>query len=56
MKRKSTAAADKEAWSKFWPSQDPDRSVPLLHALHILTLDGALLLGPLRVAQTPALF
>jgi hypothetical protein len=42
MKRKHTAAKDKEAWSKLWPSQHPEKSVPLLQALHILTRDGAL--------------
>ncbi|HEY2754821.1 MAG TPA: SAM-dependent methyltransferase [Pseudolabrys sp.] len=42
MKRKHTAAKDKEAWSKLWPSQHPQKSVPLLQALHILTRDGAL--------------
>lgn len=42
MKRKHTAAKDKEAWSKLWPSQDPERSIPLLQALHILTRDGTL--------------
>jgi hypothetical protein len=42
MKQKHTAAKDKEAWSKLWPSQHPEKSVPLLQALHILTRDGAL--------------
>jgi hypothetical protein len=42
MKQKQTAAKDKEAWSKLWPSQHPEKSVPLLQALHILTRDGAL--------------
>jgi Methyltransferase domain len=42
MKPKHTAAKDKEAWSKLWPSQQPEKSVPLLQALHILTRDGAL--------------
>jgi hypothetical protein len=42
MKRKHTAAKDKEAWSKLWPSQHPEKSVPLLQALHILTRDGTL--------------
>jgi methyltransferase family protein len=42
MTRKHTAAKDKEAWSKLWPSQHPEKSVPLLQALHILTRDGAL--------------
>ena len=42
MKHKHTAAKDKEAWSKLWPSQHPEKSVPLLQALHILTRDGSL--------------
>ncbi len=42
MKRKSTAAQDKESWQKLWPSQHPEKSVPLLQALHILTRDGTL--------------
>jgi hypothetical protein len=42
MKRKHTAAKDKESWSKLWPSQHPEKSVPLLQALHILTRDGTL--------------
>jgi hypothetical protein len=42
MKPKHTAAKDKEAWSKLWPSQHPEKSAPLLQALHILTRDGAL--------------
>jgi hypothetical protein len=42
MKHKHTAAKDKEAWSKLWPSQHAEKSVPLLQALHILTRDGAL--------------
>lgn len=42
MKRERIAARDKEAWSKLWPSQHPEKSVPLLQALHILTREGAL--------------
>jgi hypothetical protein len=42
MTRKHAAAKDKEAWSKLWPSQHPEKSVPLLQALHILTRDGTL--------------
>jgi hypothetical protein len=42
MKRKHTPARDKETWSKLWPSQHPEKSIPLLQALHILTRDGAL--------------
>jgi hypothetical protein len=33
---------DKEIWTKLWPSREPDKSVPLLQALHILTRDGHL--------------
>jgi hypothetical protein len=42
MKRDSKAARDREAWAKLWPSQHPEKSVPLLQALHILTREGAL--------------
>lgn len=42
MKRKHAAAKDKEAWSKLWPSAHPEKSAPLLQALHILTRDGTL--------------
>lgn len=42
MTRKHAAAKDKESWSKLWPSQHPEKSVPLLQALHILTRDGTL--------------
>ena len=42
MKRQRPAEKDKETWSKLWPSQHPEKSVPLLQALHILTRDGAL--------------
>jgi hypothetical protein len=42
MKRKHAEARDKETWSKLWPSAHPEKSVPLLQALHILTRDGAL--------------
>jgi hypothetical protein len=33
---------DKDTWQKLWPSQSPEKSVPLLQALHILTRDGQL--------------
>lgn len=42
MRRKHAAEKDKEAWSKLWPSEHPEKSVPLLQALHILTRDGTL--------------
>ena len=42
MKRERKAARDKEAWEKLWPSQYPEKSLPLLQALHILTREGAL--------------
>jgi hypothetical protein len=42
MKREAKAAKEKETWAKLWPSQSPDKSVPLLQALHILTREGAL--------------
>jgi len=42
MKRDRIAARDKETWRPLWPSQDADKSVPLLQALHILTRDGTL--------------
>jgi len=42
MKRDRAAARDQETWRPLWPSPDPDKSVPLLQALHILTRDGAL--------------
>lgn len=42
MKRKHAAAKDKETWSKLWPSAHPEKSIPLLQALHILTRDGTL--------------
>jgi hypothetical protein len=42
MKRKAAAAQDKESWHKLWPSRHPEKSVPLLQALHILTRDGTL--------------
>lgn len=42
MKRKHAAAKDKESWQKLWPSRQPEKSVPLLQALHILTRDETL--------------
>ncbi len=42
MKREAKAAKEKEVWAKLWPSQSPDKSVPLLQALHILSREGAL--------------
>ena len=42
MKQERKAAGDKEAWAKLWLSQFPEKSVPLLQALHILTRDGTL--------------
>jgi len=31
-----------ESWAELWPSQQPEKSEPLLKALHILTRDGKL--------------
>ncbi len=42
MKREAKAAKEKAAWEKLWPSQQPEKSVPLLKALHILTREGTL--------------
>lgn len=42
MTRKPAAEKDKDAWQKLWPSRHPEKSVPLLQALHILTRDQAL--------------
>jgi hypothetical protein len=42
MKREARATKEKEVWAKLWPSQSPDKSGPLLQALHILTREGAL--------------
>ena len=39
---KDPAARDFETWSKLWPSGTPEKSVPLLKALHILTREGTL--------------
>ncbi len=35
-------AATENDWKKLWPSARPEKSEPLLKALHILTRDGAL--------------
>jgi hypothetical protein len=42
MKHEAKAAKEKAAWEKLWPSQHPEKSVPLLKALHILTREGTL--------------
>ena len=42
MTRESKAAKEREAWAKLWPSQRPEKSVPLLQALHILTREATL--------------
>jgi hypothetical protein len=47
MKRESKAAKERETsaretWAKLWPSQQPEKSVPLLQALHILTREATL--------------
>lgn len=42
MKRDRKSTHNKEAWSRLWPGQTPDKSVPLLKKLHILTRDGTL--------------
>src|SRR5450755_1503711 len=39
---KREAASQKATWGKLWPSQYPEKSIPLLQALHILTREGAL--------------
>ena len=39
---KDQLAKDKNDWRKLWPSRTPEKSVPLLKALHILTRDGML--------------
>ncbi len=41
MARKSTNSSA-QSWTALWPGQHPERSAPLLKALHILTRDGAL--------------
>lgn len=45
-KQNHAAARDKasagESWAELWPSREPQRSEPLLKALHILTRDGKL--------------
>ena len=42
MKCERKAAGQKETWGQLWPSQYPEKSIPLLKALHILTREGAL--------------
>ena len=42
MTRESKAAKERETWAKLWPSQRPEKSVPLLQALHILTREATL--------------
>jgi hypothetical protein len=42
MKRESKPVDRNAAWSGLWPSRDPEKSRPLLQALHILTRDGSL--------------
>jgi SAM-dependent methyltransferase len=42
MKLDGKAARQQESWVKLWPSQQAEKSLPLLKALHILTRDGAL--------------
>lgn len=39
---KQQETKDRETWAKLWPSQTPEKSVPLLQALHILTRDAML--------------
>ena len=34
MTREAKAAKERETWAKLWPSQTPEKSVPLLQALH----------------------
>ena len=42
MKRERKADKEKKAWRELWPSQYPEKSIPLFQALHILTREGAL--------------
>jgi hypothetical protein len=42
MKRERKGASQKKTWGQLWPSQYPEKSIPLLQALHILTREGAL--------------
>ena len=42
MSRDAKAAKERETWAKLWPSQTPEKSVPLLQALHILTREATL--------------
>ena len=40
--KRQRSPAEKKALAELWPSQHPEKSIPLLQALHILTRDGAL--------------
>jgi hypothetical protein len=42
LRRERTTIQDKEIWTKLWPSREPEKSIPLLQALHILTREGHL--------------
>jgi hypothetical protein len=42
MKRGRKAVSQQKTWEQLWPSQYPEKSIPLLQALHILTREGAL--------------
>jgi len=42
MPRDAKAVKERETWAKLWPSQTPEKSVPLLQALHILTREATL--------------
>jgi hypothetical protein len=42
MPRDAKATKERETWAKLWPSQTPEKSVPLLQALHILTREATL--------------
>jgi hypothetical protein len=39
---KSNLTAAQDSWTELWPSREPQKSEPLLKALHILTRDGKL--------------
>ncbi len=40
--QKSQQESSQESWADLWPSPQPEKSEPLLKALHILTRDGKL--------------
>ncbi len=42
MKRRRMAAGDTDIWATLWPAREPEKSAPLLKALHILTREGKL--------------